>query len=71
MFTEVLIPIQPAPKDPKWMIKKHAGKKLDPLEIEEYLKFKHDNENKYLVSGAHSFAGIPSSATIGKIVIAY
>lgn len=28
MKTEVLIPFEAAPKDPVWLTKKHAGKKL-------------------------------------------
>ena len=33
MKTEVLIPFEPAPKDPKWLLKKHAGKKLSHEEL--------------------------------------
>lgn len=36
MKTVVLIPTEPAPKDPSWMIKRHAGRKLDPMELAEY-----------------------------------
>jgi len=39
MKTIVLIPFEPAPEDPIWLRKKHAGKKLDPLEAEEYYKW--------------------------------
>ena len=34
MRTIVLIPTEPAPPDPLWLTKKHAGKKLDPIEAE-------------------------------------
>jgi hypothetical protein len=42
MKTELLIPYEMPPKDPSWLIKKHANKKLDPLESEEYYKFLFD-----------------------------
>jgi hypothetical protein len=42
MKTELLIPTEVAPKDPRWLMKKHANKKLDPLEAEEYYKFLYD-----------------------------
>ena len=68
MFTNVKIPIEPAPKDPKWIIKKHAGKKLDPIELEEYFHYKHDQDKKYLTSGKHGYIGIPSSSTISQVI---
>jgi hypothetical protein len=36
MKTEVLIPFEPATPDPDWLIKKHAGKRLDAVEHELY-----------------------------------
>ncbi len=42
MKTIVLIPTEPAPEDPLWLRKKHANKKLDALEAEEYYKFLQD-----------------------------
>ncbi len=42
MFTEVLIPVEPAPEDPLWIIKKKSGKKLNGEEADEYMKWKHD-----------------------------
>ena len=42
MFTEVLIPVEPAPEDPLWIIKKKSGKKLNGVEANEYMKWKHE-----------------------------
>lgn len=49
MRTEVKIPVTPAPTDPDWMIRKHAGKKLNVREIDEYYKWKFDKDNEILV----------------------
>lgn len=46
MKTIVLIPTEPAPEDPQWLLKKHANKKLDPIEIEEYYKYLQENDLK-------------------------
>lgn len=71
MKTEVKIPIVPAKSDPTWLLKKHAGKKLDPIETEEYYSHQFQKENYYLTSGRHGFEGIPSSSTISSIVVQY
>jgi hypothetical protein len=39
MKTIVLIPTEPAPSDPEWLIKKHAGHKLTPEESKLYDKY--------------------------------
>ena len=44
MKTIVLIPFEPAPEDPPWLLKKHANKKLNPIEAEEYYKYMQDKE---------------------------
>ena len=36
------IPFQRAPEAPSWMSKKKAGRKLDPIEAEEYFKYKYE-----------------------------
>jgi len=36
------IPFEKPPEDPSWMIKKRSGKKLNPLEAEEYFKYKFE-----------------------------
>jgi hypothetical protein len=36
MKTEVLIPIKSAVEDPKWLTKRHAGKRLNPEEFQAY-----------------------------------
>lgn len=33
-----------APEAPTWMSKKKAGRKLNPMEAEEYFKYKFDQE---------------------------
>lgn len=48
MYTIVRIPTEPAIEDPKWLLKKHAGKKLDSLEAEEYYKYLFDIDNHKL-----------------------
>jgi len=48
-------------KDPAWMKKKKAGKKLDPIEIEEFYNHKFIEEHKKLISDTN-FEGIPSEA---------
>jgi hypothetical protein len=42
MYTELRIPIEPAPEDPEWMIKKFQGMALDAFEQEQYYMWKHD-----------------------------
>lgn len=39
MKTIVNIPYEPAPKDPRWMIKKKAGKRLTADETLEYYQY--------------------------------
>lgn len=34
MCTEVKIPYEPAPADPEWMIRRHAGLKLNAEELD-------------------------------------
>lgn len=36
MMTFLRIPFERAPEDPSWLTKKKAGRKLDPIEAEEY-----------------------------------
>ena len=36
MKTLVLIPTEPAPEDPSWMMKRHAGRKLSAEESQQY-----------------------------------
>jgi hypothetical protein len=47
--TIVLIPIEPAPADPSWIIKKHARRKFNPLEAEEYYKYEFEEEYRRLI----------------------
>ena len=42
MKTYLLIPFKKTKEDPSWLSKKHAGLKLDPIEIEEYYKHKYE-----------------------------
>jgi hypothetical protein len=36
------IPYERAPVDPSWLVKAHAGRKLDNLESEEWYRHIHD-----------------------------
>jgi hypothetical protein len=45
----VLIPFERAPADPKWLLKKHARRKLNPLEAEDYFKHEFEEEHKKLL----------------------
>ena len=45
MLTIVRIPIEPAPRDPSWLVKKYSRRKLNPLEAEE--SFKHEYEEEH------------------------
>jgi hypothetical protein len=42
MKTVLQIPFEKAPQDPSWMAKVKTGKKLDAIEMEEYILFKHE-----------------------------
>ena len=48
--TIVRIPIEPAPADPSWVIKKHARRKFNPLEAEEYYRNEFEEEYRRLIS---------------------
>ena len=50
MKTNLLIPFEPAPEDPVWLVKAQAGKRLDPIEAEEYFLYKFELEFKKLRS---------------------
>eukprot|EP00347_Sterkiella_histriomuscorum_P004491 403360262 len=70
MRTLVLIPYEPAPQDPDWLVKKHANKKLDPLETEQYYKFIQDQELKQFWTGKQ-WGDIPSYTTLQNIMQKY
>jgi hypothetical protein len=48
MKTFLRIPFERAPESPSWMIKKKAGRKLDPVEAECYYKWKYEKETEDL-----------------------
>jgi len=48
MKTYVKIPIEPAPKDPSWIVKKHSHKKMNPIESEEYYKHLFDEDYRLI-----------------------
>jgi hypothetical protein len=45
MKTFMKIPFERAKEDPSWLTKKHAGLKLDPIEIEEYYRYKFEKNH--------------------------
>ena len=49
MKTIVKIPFEKAPADPEWLIKKHAGHKLNALEMEQYRRYAFDEEHRHLL----------------------
>jgi hypothetical protein len=44
MRTIVLIPFEPAPQDPVWMKKKHAGRKLTAEEFQMFAQYQFEKE---------------------------
>ena len=63
MKTFLRIPHKPAPEAPSWMYKKKAGRKLDPIEAEEYYKWKSDREVEELQKRPN-FDGVPTYAAL-------
>ena len=60
MKTFLRIPFAPAPEDPAWMYKAKSGRKMNPWEVEEYLKWKHEIEHKKLMAETN-YEGIPAN----------
>ena len=50
MKTFLKIPYERAKEDPLWLTKKHAGHKLDPIELEEYFKYKYEKSHLKLIN---------------------
>lgn len=63
MKTVLLIPHTPAPADPDWLLKGHAGKKLDPLEAEWFYFWKHCQDFKKLKNDKFR-EGVPERSQI-------
>lgn len=59
MMTIMKIPFERAPEAPSWMSKKKAGRRLDPVEAEEFYSHKYQGEYDGMVSDK-AFEGIPS-----------
>lgn len=70
MKTYLKIPFERAPEDPSWLTKKKAGRKLDPLEAEEYFKFKYAEQEKKMLRETN-YEGIPSHAQIIEVIRTY
>ena len=70
MKTYLRIPYQRAPEDPSWLSKAHAGRKLDPIELEEYLHFKYEKEHRKLLDD-QQFDGIPGYGSIARAITQY
>ncbi len=49
MKTYVKIPFEPAPRDPSWLLKKYSGKKMNPLESEEYFKHIFEEDHRLIL----------------------
>lgn len=67
MKTFMRIPYQRAPEDPSWLLKKKAGRKLDPIEVEEYYRYQFDQSHKAMLR-EKSYRGIPDQSTITKTI---
>jgi hypothetical protein len=61
MKTYMRIANERAPEAPSWMSKKKAGRKLNPMEAEEYFKDKFEKEYEQLKKETN-FQGVPSHA---------
>jgi len=70
MMTFLKIPFERAPEDPSWLTKKKAGRKLDPIEAEEYYKFKFKQTEDQLLKETN-WEGIPSHSQIIETIRAY
>ena len=72
MKTEILIPKEPAPSDPSWMIKKFSGKTLSPFEQEKYFTWKHELnlrrlKNRLIAPGMGSLTKVLEATNSWKI----
>ena len=70
MKTVLKIPHKPAPADPEWLLKAHSGRKMDPIEIEQYLVYKFDLDHKKLLQD-RQMEGIPGFGSIGSVIRNY
>jgi hypothetical protein len=61
MKTFMRIATERAPEDPTWMVKKKAGKKLNPIEADEYFAYKFEQDHNRLIT-EKNFEGVPSHA---------
>ena len=50
MKTILRIPFKPAKEDPSWLLKAHSGRKMDAIEVEEYMLYMHEKEHNQLVN---------------------
>jgi hypothetical protein len=70
MKTYLRIPFERAIEDPSWMSKKKAGRKLSPIEAEEFFQAKYEKEFLALEKET-SYQGIPSHAQLIQIIRSY
>ena len=56
-------------EDPDWLVKKKAGKKLDPIEVEQFFKHKFEEEHAILIK--ESFESIPNDGQLNTIINDY
>ena len=61
MKTIMKIPFQRAPVGPSWLTKKKAGRKLNPIEANQWLKAKFEEEHQKLLNES-KFEGVPTSS---------
>ena len=45
MKTKLKIPFEPAPLDPSWLLKAHSGRRMDAIEVEQYMAYAYELEH--------------------------
>lgn len=70
MKTYLKIPFERAPEDPVWLSKAHAGRKLDPIEVEEFMEHKYQTDYQKLVNDKN-FDGVPGYGSVSKAITQY
>jgi hypothetical protein len=70
MYTVLRIPFKRAEEAPSWLSKKKAGRKLDPIEAEEYYHYQFEKEHESLMAETN-FEGVPSNAAVINAIRRY
>ena len=68
--TVLKIPFERAPEAPAWMYKARTGKRMDPIEVEEFYHYKYNKDFEDLRLRPN-YDGIPSHAQIINAIRKY